>query len=115
MPEYNKLVRDNIPAIIRRNNLQCDITTMNEDEFRQALLAKLQEEAQEVAEADQDGLITELADLYEVIDTIIATYGIDPEAVRDMQVRRREERGGFTQRIRLLCTYSRHDKLQDHI
>jgi predicted house-cleaning noncanonical NTP pyrophosphatase (MazG superfamily) len=52
-----------------------------------------------------DELITELADLYEVIDTIMATYHIDPEAVRNMQIRRRQERGGFTQRIRLLRTY----------
>jgi predicted house-cleaning noncanonical NTP pyrophosphatase (MazG superfamily) len=104
--DYNKLIRDHIPAIIRRNDLQCDITTMNEEEFRQALRTKLQEEAQEVAEADPDELITELADLYEVIDTIIATYHIDPEAVRNMQIRRRQERGGFTQRIRLLRTYS---------
>jgi len=110
MPEYNKLVRDHIPAIIRRNNLQCDITTMNEEEFRQALRSKLQEEAQEVAEAEQDELITELADLYEVIDTIIATYHIDPEAVRNMQICRREERGGFSQRIRLLRTYPRQDQ-----
>jgi predicted house-cleaning noncanonical NTP pyrophosphatase (MazG superfamily) len=111
--EYNKLIRDHIPAIIRRNGLQCDITTMNEEEFRQALLAKLQEEAQEVAEADQDELITELADLYEVIDTIIATYHIDPEAVRNIQMRRRQERGGFSQRICLLRTYPRYDEQRD--
>jgi predicted house-cleaning noncanonical NTP pyrophosphatase (MazG superfamily) len=113
MPEYNKLIRDRIPEIIRRNNLQCDITTMNEEEFRQALRTKLQEEAQEVAEADEDELITELTDLYEVIDTLMTTYHINPEAVRNMQIRRRQERGGFTQRIRLLRTYPRHDERQD--
>ena len=113
MPNYNKLIRDHIPQIIRRNHLQCDITTMNEDEFRQALRTKLLEEAQEVAEADQNELITELADLYEVIDTIIATYHIDPEAVRNMQIRHRQERGGFTQRICLLRTYPRQEEIQD--
>jgi predicted house-cleaning noncanonical NTP pyrophosphatase (MazG superfamily) len=112
MIEYNKLIRDRIPEIIWRNNLQCDITTMSEEEFRQALCTKLQEEAQEVAEAAQDELITELADLYEVIDTIITTYNIDPEAVRNMQIRRREERGGFTQRMRLLRTYPRQEETQ---
>src|SRR5436305_6264082 len=113
MTEYNKLIRDHIPEIIRRNNLQCDITTMNEEEFRQALRIKLQEEAQEVAEADLDDLIKELADLYEVIDTIMTMYHIDSDAVRNMQIRRREERGGFTQRIRLLRTYPRQDETQD--
>ena len=57
MIEHNKLIRDHIPEIIRRNNLQCDITTMNEEEFRQALRAKLQEEAQEVAEASPDEIM----------------------------------------------------------
>jgi predicted house-cleaning noncanonical NTP pyrophosphatase (MazG superfamily) len=105
MTNYHKLVRDHIPAIIRRNNLQCDITILNEEEFRQALRSKLREEAQEVAEANPDDLITELADLYEVVDTIMAMYQIDPETVRDAQIRRRQERGGFTQRICLLRTY----------
>src|SRR5215813_1680843 len=103
--EYNKLVRDHIPEIIRRNNLQCDITTLNEEEFRQALRTKLQEEAKEATEADPDNLITELADLYEVIDTIMVAYQINQEEVRKMQIRRREERGGFTKRIYLLRTY----------
>jgi predicted house-cleaning noncanonical NTP pyrophosphatase (MazG superfamily) len=82
---------------------------MYEEEFRQALRIKLQEEAQEVAEASPDELATELADLYEVIETMMATYHIDPEIVRNVQIRRREERGGFTQRIRLLRTYPRQE------
>jgi predicted house-cleaning noncanonical NTP pyrophosphatase (MazG superfamily) len=86
---------------------------MNEDEFRQALRTKLQEEAQEVAQANPDQFTTELADLYEVIDTLMATYHIDPEAVRNMQVQRRQERGGFTQRILLLRTYPQQEKTQD--
>ena len=105
MTEYNKLVRDRIPEIIWQDKLQCDITTLSEDEFRQALLVKLQEEAKEVAEANPADLIAELADLNEVIDTIMVTHQINPEAVRKMQTRRREERGGFTKRICLLRTY----------
>ena len=50
--EYNKLVRDRIPEIIRRDGRNCEIATISEDEYLQALREKLVEEAQEAAEAD---------------------------------------------------------------
>lgn len=100
--EYNKLIRDRIPEIIEAEGKTCHIETMPEDEYRQALLEKVMEEAQEVAHTSPDRLVTELADLYEVIDAILATYGIEWEAVRQVQAQRRSGRGGFEQRLRLL-------------
>ncbi|MCI0711669.1 MAG: nucleoside triphosphate pyrophosphohydrolase [Chloroflexi bacterium] len=61
--EYNKLVRDNIPEIIAANG--------------QALRQKLVEEAQEVLQAKPDELVNELADVYEVLDALIAAYDLD--------------------------------------
>jgi len=102
---YNKLVRDHIPAIIRRHGDTCETETMAEVEFQQALRQKLVEEAQEVVQADtQDELIKELADLCEVIDTIMQHNNIPTSIVKAEQERRRSERGGFTQRIKLLWT-----------
>lgn len=60
------------------------------------------EEAQEVVAATPMDLVTELADLCEVIDTLMAAYDIDRETVLVEQKRRQIERGGFTHRIRLL-------------
>ena len=34
---YNKLVRDKIPDIIKKNNEECIITTLNEEEYKKAL------------------------------------------------------------------------------
>ncbi len=51
---------------------------------------KLIEEAQEAAEANEE-LITELADLYEVIDALMETYGIKRELVLAEQERRRSD------------------------
>jgi predicted house-cleaning noncanonical NTP pyrophosphatase (MazG superfamily) len=102
--EYNKLVRDYIPDIIRRNGDLCEIDILSENEYRQALREKLVEEAQEAAAANEHDLVTELADLYEVIDALMSCYGVTPENVRATQQRRRSERGGFEQRIRLLRT-----------
>ena len=111
--EYNKLVRDYIPDIIRRNGDLCEIDILGENEYRQALREKLIEEAQEAAAANEYDLVTELADLYEVIEALMSCYSIAPENVRAIQQRRRTERGGFEQRIRLLRTQSSNNMDKD--
>ena len=78
---------------------------MTEEDYRQALREKLVEEAREVVAASTLGdLLTELADLQEVLDTLMRAYAISPEAVHIEQERRRSERGGFERRFRLLRT-----------
>ena len=104
--EYNKLVRDRIPDIIRQHGHSCDAETMDEEAYRQALRAKLVEEATEVAAAaNEHELLTELADVYEVMAALMTTYEITLAAVHTMQEQRRIKRGGFAQRICLLRTY----------
>lgn len=104
---YNKLVRDRIPAILAQAGYTYETIIMDEQEYQQALREKLAEEALEAAAAtERQQFITELADLYEVVDTLMSENGIDPEVVRAEQERRRQERGGFAQRIRLLSTTS---------
>ena len=100
--EYHKLVRDRIPELIRNDGYTCDTTTMDEREYQDALRAKLVEEALEAASANEETMVTELADLYEVINALMSEYNIDITAVRNEQRRRQEERGGFEQRIRLI-------------
>ncbi|OKH36816.1 nucleotide pyrophosphohydrolase [[Phormidium ambiguum] IAM M-71] len=102
--EYHKLVRDKIPEIIQNSGLNCETLTLSESEYREALRQKVVEEAQEIAEADEENLITELADIYEVIHAIIETHGINRELIIQEQIRRRNERGGFQKRIKLLWT-----------
>jgi predicted house-cleaning noncanonical NTP pyrophosphatase (MazG superfamily) len=95
--EYHKLVRDRIPEIIRQDGRECATEIMAEEEHRQALLEKLLEEAQEAAAVGLEKLVEELADLYEVIDALLAAYGIKREAVMAKQVRKRAERGGWAE------------------
>jgi len=103
--EYDKLVRDLIPDIIRQYGSTCGVERLDEDEaFRGALRAKLIEEAREAAEAPDAELATELADLLEVIDAIVAAYGLTHETVVAVQQERRAKRGGFANRVRLLWT-----------
>lgn len=102
--EYHKLVRDLIPEHIRLHGDRCAIETMEEQDFMLALREKLVEEAHEACEANILHLLKELADLYEVIDTLMAVYNISPQQVKAIQERKRREAGGFEKRIRLLWT-----------
>lgn len=99
---HDKLVRDKVPQLIRESGGACATTTMESQDYIGALGAKLVEEAQEAAGQTGDALIGELADLYEVIDSLLATHGISTETVLDAQRQKRAERGGFGERICLL-------------
>ncbi|MBN2147987.1 MAG: nucleoside triphosphate pyrophosphohydrolase [Anaerolineales bacterium] len=99
---YNKLIRDRIPEIIHAAGKECETEVMAEAEYTQALRDKLVEEALEAQKASPADLATELADLYEVMDALMAAHGLSPEQVRQLQAARREERGGFEKRLRLV-------------
>jgi predicted house-cleaning noncanonical NTP pyrophosphatase (MazG superfamily) len=101
---YNKLIRDRIPEIISSGGKQAQVEVMSEAEYREALLEKLVEEAQEATQAGKDDLITEIADLYEVIDAILVAWNISHEEVSKLQTDRRQQRGGFEGQLKLLWT-----------
>lgn len=99
--QYHKLVRDHIPAIIAESGRQCRTTVLTEPAFRAAVLAKLVEEAQEVQAATPEELLTELADVLEVFDTILATHGLTLAQVQAVQQQRHQTRCGFESRLQL--------------
>ncbi|MBP0006170.1 MAG: nucleoside triphosphate pyrophosphohydrolase [Cyanobacteria bacterium SBC] len=101
--EPQKLVRDRIPEIIRKAGKACAVERLDDVDYRRALREKLIEEAREVAEATNEAeLVAELADLSEVIDTLMETYGIDRSIVFAKQEQRSLDRGRFRQRLKLL-------------
>jgi predicted house-cleaning noncanonical NTP pyrophosphatase (MazG superfamily) len=102
---YDKLVRDRIPEISREAGSTCGTDTYSDESaFRRALRDKLVEEAGEASNASDENVATELADLQEVVDVLITAYGLNSNAVRALQEKRRAERGGFSKRLRLLWT-----------
>lgn len=102
--KHNKLIRDRIPEIIRQTGRKCGVETMSQTDYHQALLDKLIEEAKEAAEAKSDNLVEELADIYEVIDAILANLEINKDIVLNKQEQKRQKKGGFTKKLRLLWT-----------
>lgn len=89
-----------MPEIIREHGDIPHTYILNDQEFKQALLAKLVEEANEVRDAaNEEETKKELADLLEVMDTLLAATGIALTDVRSIQDRKRETKGGFEKRI----------------
>ena len=53
------------------------------------------EEAREIAAASEAELVKEIGDVYEVLDALIAAFGLSVDDIRAVQERRRGEREGL--------------------
>lgn len=95
MTVFRKLVRDRIPDIIRAEGRHPVIEVLAADERRGALLAKLVEEAAEVADAEPGELAEELADVVEVVRALAAQLGLSLPDVVELADRKKAARGGF--------------------
>lgn len=99
MKKYDKLVRDNIPDIIHENGKSVCFRTLTENEFKEYLLKKLDEE---VAEFRENPNLEELADITEVLYALAETHGRTVFDLGRMRRRKLFEKGGFVKRICLL-------------
>lgn len=98
MIEYDKLVRDRIPEIIRAaGKTSVTRTVTDAEELKRRLIDKLAEEMQEYKES---GSVEEIADILEVLQGLVEqVHGMKWEDVRELQGRKWEERGGFRKGI----------------
>jgi predicted house-cleaning noncanonical NTP pyrophosphatase (MazG superfamily) len=99
MTKYQKLVRDRIPEIICRTGKIPTWRRLGDDEFRLALKTKVLEEAQELFYAAEDAMLSEIADIEEVVGAILTAYGYSREALEVMREKKKKERGGFARRL----------------
>jgi predicted house-cleaning noncanonical NTP pyrophosphatase (MazG superfamily) len=99
MKKYGKLVRDRIPEIIEQTGKSATWRELSTDDFRLALRAKVLEEAKELVDAADDALLAELADLAEVIETILCAYDLTSDELDAARQRKNDERGAFTRRL----------------
>lgn len=97
---YNKLVRDNIPEIIKRNKEIPSIRILNDKEYKDELENKLFEECNEVTMAkNSEEKIEELADILEIICSIAKLENKSLDDVTKVMNDKRIKRGGFEKRI----------------
>jgi predicted house-cleaning noncanonical NTP pyrophosphatase (MazG superfamily) len=92
--KYNKLVRDRIPEILDKKGVPYEKRLASDDEYKTELIKKLEEE---IVEFKEEGSIDELADILEVVDALKKLP--DYANVLDVQKQKRDERGGFDERI----------------
>ena len=94
--EYNKLVRDEIPEIIKASGAVPTTHIASDDEYRSSLLTKLGEEAAEfIEEPNQE----EAADILEVLNAMCNLIGWNMEDIERLRQKKAEKRGGFKKRI----------------
>ncbi len=99
MKEYDKLVRYKVPEIIEEDGKDYEIERWNDEKYEEYLKDKLLEETQEyVASGD----IEELADILEVIRSILDAEEMEFEELENIRRKKAEERGCFKQKLKLL-------------
>lgn len=93
----NKLWRDKLVDVMeQKHSSRINWRYLSDEEFNEQLRIKLAEETEEVITAkSRDELIAELADVFEVIDSLAKLHGISKEEIIGSQTKKRDERGGF--------------------
>ncbi len=96
---YYKLVRDNIPnEINKEDNKKCSYKILNDEEYKNELDKKLQEESNEFIESHS---VEEMADLLEIIEYQIKTFNINIDEVNKARDNKVKLKGGFKNKIYL--------------
>ncbi len=96
---YNKLVRDKIPQLIHDSGRKSTSRILSDDEYFEALLDKVIEEIDEYRVSGNE---EELADVYEVLDCLVALKEYEPMHIDYLKLIRREARGSFKERVLLI-------------
>lgn len=98
--KYNKLVRDKIPQLIKKEGYIPITRILSNTEYKKALELKLEEETQEYLLSED---IEELADILEVIYALANIHGINQEQLMQRYQDKHLLRGGFKKQIYLIA------------
>lgn len=105
MEIYNKLVRDKIPDLIKKNGESCKVEILEQEAFIVALKKKLQEEVDEyLTSQHEEEAIEELADILEIIHSLAQTHHQTMNEVEKVRQIKYKERGGFNKKYYLINT-----------
>ena len=96
---YDKAVRDKIPAIIKKSGNSCNIKKLSDDEFLPELEKKLMEEVEEYFESKS---VEELVDAIEVIYRIAELKGTYKEKLEMLREEKASKRGKFNENLFLV-------------
>ncbi len=112
--EFNKLVRDEIPSTISHNGEKVYVGKLEGEYLLRALRQKLIEESFEVLDAlDEDSILSELADVSEVIDGILSNLNLTKQDLEIRQRKKKDRVGGFSKGLVLLKTLNPENKVKN--
>jgi predicted house-cleaning noncanonical NTP pyrophosphatase (MazG superfamily) len=95
LPAQGKLVRDRIPEIIAKDGRRPVVEHVDPDDLLAALRLKVLEEASELAEAHDQQIVEEVADVLEVLMALSELIGVAWSDVNEKRLEKRSQRGGF--------------------
>lgn len=98
---YKKLVRDQIPEIIKENGEEAIIRILNDEEYKLELEKKLNEEYLEVTNSYGKDRLEELADMIEVIKYLAKLENSSLDEVIEIAKKKASKSGGFDKKIYL--------------
>ena len=93
---YNKLVRDNIPDIIKNQGETPYVSVLDDKRYNVQLRKKLKEEVREYLISEE---IEELADIIEVVEAIANHKGSSLEKVLEIKEKKAVKNGKFEKRL----------------
>lgn len=96
----NKLWRDKALVMLEGTGSIIHTKELDDQQFAVELRVKLLEETLEVQTAvTQEELMSEIGDIFDVLDAIIKLHKLSLQDIMDMQQQKKELRGGFDDRI----------------
>ncbi|KKS38909.1 MAG: hypothetical protein UU98_C0004G0035 [Parcubacteria group bacterium GW2011_GWD2_42_14] len=100
---YNKLVWDNVPDLIKEKGKECEVRTLDDEEFEIELMKKVEEEASALPEtASRQELIDELADVVTCVEYIKNIKKITELELADALERHSRRKGRFENKYYLV-------------
>lgn len=93
--QFNKLVRDKIVALQLKDGSRPDYRKLEQAEHINELVAKLIEEAQELLGADKTDVLSEIADLQQILDDLLPLYSLSAKDVTQEQANKNAKYGAF--------------------
>lgn len=98
--KVEKLIRDNVIDNMQNEGVLVHGRVMEQDEFIAKLKDKLQEEAREVGQTENEEELTEeLADVLEVIHALSKATRIPLEQIEKVRLAKQKIKGGFDRKI----------------
>ena len=108
--KYNKLVRDKIMQNIRAKGHHVKYSILDDREYFEELDKKLIEEVNEFIEAHNE---EEMADIMEVIETIIKQRGMSLQKIEEIKEKKKQKSGSFNDKVFLISVEEKDKSEED--